>query len=169
MAATLAAAGLNIHVSKVSDSGNTPLINACNTVSPDSITAATLLAAAAAHAAATVTSARRPNSVEKSKADHKKYDGQLHDGDRNTEVSGNEDEDDTECILNVEKSDIEDTVTNTAVTPPLHVNERDGYGDTAEDTDNITDKKSLCNETESTSSSLSNGTDKHRRKRGNKI
>ena len=163
MAATLAAAGLNLHVNTVSNTRESSLINATNTTSPDSITAATLLAAAAAHAAASVVSSRRQSRDEKKKEDNENHDRQHKIQDRHMDVNVDED-DDTGATTNLEKDPGDNILLSKRDTTSQNFNKTSQYEENIGDSDDNNSKPLACLESESTSPSLSNSTDKHRRK-----
>ena len=160
MAAALASAGLNLHVSTVANSREaSEPPTASNAGSPENITAATLLAAAAAHAAATAVSTRRTSKDERGKGDDEQNDRQHPDMDRNMEVNVDVDDD-----IESDKSNAEDFVTNKGFTSPHNVCKPDCYDENVEDPEEIIGKGLSPNEPETSSSSLLNSANKHRRK-----
>ena len=160
MAATIAA----LHGTTVSKDSKASLISASTAVSPDSITAATLLAAAAAHAAATAISAKRSEDTDSDKGDDEDHSPNPPDIDKNLEV--NVDDDDSDSLSTEQKNEIEDTNTSRRVTSPYSITETNNYESTGEDiVDNSTKSRSSANapETEIVTNT-SNCTDKQRRK-----
>ena len=161
MAATIAA----LHGTTVSQNSEASLISASTAVSPDSITAATLLAAAAAHAAATAISARRSEDTDSSKGDDEDHSPNPRDIDKNLEVNV-DDDDDSDSLPTEQKNKIEDTKTRRGVTSPHSISETDNFEGAGEDIiDNSTKSRSSANapETEIVTNT-SNCTDKQRRK-----
>jgi hypothetical protein len=163
MAATLAAAGLNLHVNTVSNTRETSLINATNATSPNGITAATLLAAAAAHAAATVVSTRRQSLDERNKEDNEKHDHQHQNQDRHMDVNVDED-DDTGTTTNAGKDPGENMSVSKRENSSHNINKTSQYEENIAGSDDNNSQELDCPESGSTSPSLSNSTDKHRRK-----
>ena len=161
MAATIAA----LHGTTMANSSDTSLISASTAVSPDSITAATLLAAAAAHAAVTAASARRSENAENTKEDEEERNYNLRDTEKNQEV--NVDDDDPDSPSTAQRNKIEDTNISRGVTPSLKIVETDSYECEGEEIiDNSTNRKTSPNaaEKEVVANTLSSCLDKHRRK-----
>ena len=166
MAATIAA----LHGTTVSKNSEGSLISASTAVSPDSITAATLLAAAAAHAAATAISARRSEDTDSNKGDDEDHSPNPRDIDKNLEV--NVDDDDSDSLSTEQRNKIEDTNTSRGVISPHSIIETDNYEGAGEDiVNNSTKSRSSSNApgTEIVTNTLSNCADKQRRKAGKDI
>ena len=163
MAATLAAAGLNLHANTASNTRETPLMNATNATSPDSITAATLLAAAAAHAAASVVSTKRQSLDEKNKEDNENHESQHHNQDRHMDVNV-DDDDDNDTTTNAGKDSGEKMIGSKRDASSHNINKTIQYEENIGCSDDNNGKQLAGVESESSSPSLSISTDKHRRK-----
>ena len=162
MVATLAAAGLNLHASQVSDTREPMAMDASSEGSTDDITAATLLAAAAAHASATSISTSAKSLDEDDQDWNEPYNGKTQTSERSLEVNVDVDDDDdnTESPLNAKDQNANDSILNDT----KDLDKIENYDKNKNDVPNHERKVKSPNGSDMSALELSNSTDKHKRR-----
>ena len=162
MAATLAAAGLNLHASQVTGTRDHMTMDASSEGSTDDITAATLLAAAAAHATATSISASAKSVDEDDQDWNEPYNGKTQTSERSLEVNVDVDDDDdnTESPPNAKDQNANDSISNDT----KDLDKIDNYDKNRNDVPNHERKVKSPTGSDMTALELSNSTDKHKRR-----
>ena len=162
MAATLAAAGLNLNASQVTDMREHMTMDASSEGSTDDITAATLLAAAAAHATATSISARAKSVDEGDRDWNEPYNGKTQTSERNLEVNVDveDDDDNTDSPPNAKDQNANESIS----TDTKDLDKMDNYDKNRNDVPNHERKVKSPNGSDMAALELSNSTDKHKRR-----